>query len=425
MNSIGKYDIIKELGTGATSKVLLALDSSNNQQVALKLIELNAIRDSSSAKALKKLLQTEASLVGKLRHPNIVQMLDAVLNDDLSYIAMEYVNGGSLEQYAETGQLLPFKVVGEIMYKCCKALEYAQSQGVIHRDIKPANILLQGEVDVKITDFGAAMIDDGESTMVIGVGSLSYMSPEQITGDALTHQTDIYSLGVTMSKLLTGKLPFQATSRHGMIYQIVSGEQPSPRTIRADVPEALDAIVQRATHKNLAQRYQTWAEFSRDLEAFLTPGKKSGDATGKVESLRVLPFFEKFNDAELREALQFCKWHTIRNGTPLLKEGDEDNTFFILVDGMVRATKGGRIVAALHKGDCFGEVRRLPNSLYRRSTGIEAGSDCILFEVNLAVLANASLECRYQFDEAFLFILLKRLESANTRISQLLGAQKS
>jgi serine/threonine protein kinase len=425
VKNIGKYTIIKELGAGATSKVLLAFDPSGNRHVAIKLIELNSMRDTANAKALKKLLHIEASLVGKLRHPHIVQMLEAEITDELSYIVMEYVNGGSLEPFAGTGRLLPFTKVAELMYQCCQALEYAHAQGVIHRDIKPANIMLQGESDIKISDFGAAMVEDTDSTMVIGVGSLSYMSPEQITGEMLTHQTDIYSLGVTMSKLLTGKLPFQATNRHGMIYQIVSGEQPSPRAFRPEVPEALDAIVQRATRKDLSQRYQTWGDFARDLAAFINQGDAGRNDAEKFNALRATPFFERFSDAELREVLQFCKWRSVSNSTPILKEGSMGNAFFILTHGVVKVIKGGKIIGFLHKGDCFGEIKRLPGSTYVRTTGVESGSDCVLFEIDLDVLDKASLECRFQFSEAFLHLLMHRLETANTRISKLLGPHES
>ncbi len=428
MENIGKYRIAKELGSGATSKVYLAYDSLTNQRVALKLILPHALRDQSSAKAFKKLLQVEASLVGKLKHPHIVQMLDAVISEDLMYLAMEYVDGGSLDQFADTSNLLPFPKIAELMYKCCKALEYADSQGVIHRDIKPENIMLQGESDVKISDFGAAQIEDTDSTMVIGVGSLSYMSPEQITGEPLTRQTDIYSLGVTMSKLLTGKLPFQANSRHGMIFQIVNGDQPSPKTLRAEVPDELDAIVQRATRKDLSQRYQTWGEFARDLEAFIKRNDKGRDEiydTEKFGAMRAIPFFAAFSDAELWEVVHFSTWHKVRSGAVVLKEGDMGNAFFLLTDGSVTVVKGGRTLGLLHQGDCFGEIKRLPNSTYRRTTGVEASTDCVLFEVDLDALAKASLECRYQFSEAFLHLLMKRLEIANTRISQLLGQQSN
>ncbi len=427
VENISKYSIIKKLGGGATSQVFHAISTNDQQHVALKLIDPNLISDKTSAKAFKKLLQVEASLVGKLTHPHIVQMLDAAVTDELSYIVMEYVSGGSLEPYAQADRLLPFTKVAELMLKCCKALEYADSQGVIHRDIKPANILLEGENNIKISDFGAAMVADGDSTMVSGVGSLYYMSPEQITGETLTRQTDIYSLGVTMSRLLTGKVPFQASSGHGIMYEIVNNDQPPPRAHRSDIPEELDTIVQRATRKDLSQRYQSWDEFARDLEAFLQLGKKAPEPAYDVQrfnALRNAPFFENFSDAELLEVYHLGKWHKTDSGTAILQEGEMGNALFILISGIVKVVRNGRVVAFLHKGDCFGEIRRLPNSLYTRTTGVETGTDCILFEVGLDLLAKTSLECRFQFDEAILYVLLQRLDAANTRISKLLAGSE-
>src|SRR5512147_860706 len=141
MDKIGKYEIIKELGHGATSTVYLALDTFSNEKVALKLFNLEALQDNSRAKALRKLLQTEASLAGKLNHPHIVKIHDAVMDGEINYMVMEYVEGETLEKLAEVDHLMPLAQVAEIIYKCCKALDYAQHQGVIHRDIKPANIL--------------------------------------------------------------------------------------------------------------------------------------------------------------------------------------------------------------------------------------------------------------------------------------------
>ncbi len=260
MDKIGKYEITRELGAGATSIVYLATDTFSKQQVAIKLFDLKSLRDPDSAKIYRKLLMTEASLAGKLSHPHIVKILDAVMEGDVNYMVMEYVEGSTLEQYAEVDSLLPISTIAEITYKCCKALEYAQYQGVIHRDIKPANILLQGETNIRISDFGSAAIQNQQTTQVSGVGSPAYMSPEQVKELPLTHQTDIYSLGVVMYKLLTGKLPFDASNNFSMIYQILNIEPPPPSAFRPEIPQELDMIVRRAMEKDTARRYQTWDE---------------------------------------------------------------------------------------------------------------------------------------------------------------------
>lgn len=424
MESIGKYHIVKELGHGATSTVYLALDPFNDQQVALKVFNANVLNNSASGKAFRKLLLTEASLAGKLSHPHIVKIFDAIMEGDTNYMVMEYVEGETLERFAEVDHLLPLGRIAEIIYKCCKALEYAQYQGVIHRDIKPANILLCGESDIKISDFGAAVIESQQTTQVSGVGSPAYMSPEQIKEQPLSHQTDIYSLGVTMYRMLTGKLPYDAANNYSMIYQIMNIEPPPPSTFRPEIPPALDAIVLRAMHKETAKRYRAWDEMARDLVTFISdnvPQQEGFRDTEKFDTVRALPFFKQFNDVELWEVLRISEWRKVSKGEQILCEGDEGLNFFIIASGSVRVVKQGRLLSLLHKGDCFGEMAHLSEKGTRRSTDVLAKTDVKLIEIDPSVLALATSNCRYRFDEAFLRIIVKRLAVANTRIARLLS----
>ena len=427
MDKIGKYEIIKELGSGATSTVYLALDPFSNQQVALKLFNLDTQHDTSLIKAHRRLLLTEASLVGKLSHPHIVKVLDAVMDGAVNYMVMEHVEGETLEHYADVDHLLPLSTIAEIIYKCCNALEYAQHQGVIHRDIKPANILLCGQSDIKISDFGAAMLVDQQATQVSGVGSPAYMSPEQIQEQLLTHQTDIYSLGVTMYKLLTGKLPFDASNNYSLIYQIMNIEPPPPSAFRPEIPPELDAIVLRAMQKNLSRRYQIWGEFAHDLVSFFSnnvaPQEEIFD-TEKFDTLRSLGFFKNFSDVELWEVLRLSEWRKIHKDERIISEGDEGREFFILANGTVKVLKQGHLLSLLHKGDCFGEMAHLSEREFRRYTDVVAKSDVTLIQIIPEVLAKASTGCRFQFDDAFLRMLVKRLAVANTRISHLLDDQE-
>ena len=424
MEKVGKYEIVKELGRGATSTVYLALDPFNQQQVALKVFNLNVLHDNNRAKAYRKLLLTEASLAGKLSHPHIVKIYDAVMDGDLNYMVMEYVEGETLEKYGEVDHLMDLGHIAEIIYKCCKALEYAQYQGVTHRDIKPANILLFGENDIKISDFGAAVIDNQQSTQVSGVGSPAYMSPEQIKEHQLTHQTDIYSLGVTMYRLLTGKLPFEAANSYSMIYQIMNIDPQPPSTFRPEIPPVLDAIVLRAMCKDVEHRYQTWDEFARDLVAFIThnvPPQEEIFDTEKFDILRALGFFRNFSDVELWEVLRISDWNKVPKDESILQEGEEGKNFFVIANGSVRVVKQGRLLSLLHQGDCFGEMAHLSGKDARRSTDVIAKTEVALIEVDPEALSRASANCRYQFSEAFLGVLVKRLSMANTRISRLLS----
>ena len=426
MDKIGKYEIVRELGTGATSTVYLATDAFSKQQVAIKLFDLKGLRDVNTARIYRKLLMTEASLAGKLSHPHIVKILDAVMDGDMNYMVMEYVEGSTLEQYAEVDSLLPISTIAEIAYKCCKALEYAQYQGVTHRDIKPANILLQGKTNIKISDFGSAAIQNQQTTQVSGVGSPAYMSPEQVKELPLTHQTDIYSLGVVIYKLLTGKLPFDASNNFSMIYHILNIEPPPPSMFRPETPPELDAIVRRAMEKDMAKRYQTWDEFARDLVGFfghVTPSPGEIFDTEKFDILRSLAFFKSFSDVELWEVLRISEWRKVSESEYVLRDGESGRTFYILAQGTVRVVKHGRLLSLLRRGDCFGEMAHLSERDFKRSTDVIAKNDVVLIEIKPDALVHATAGCRFQFSDAFLRMLVRRLSMANTRISRLLADQ--
>jgi len=228
MDRIGKYEVSRLLGEGATSEVYLGFDPFTQREVAIKRLHPETLRGSERSALYRHLLLNEAALAGKLQHPHIIQIHDAVIDDKDGYVVMEYVPGGTLEPFTRAGQLLPFERLIEIIFKCTRALDYAYLQGVTHRDIKPANILLttpEGQ-DIKISDFGAALFTASETTQVAGFGSPAYMSPEQVREMPVDHHTDIYSLGVVMYQLLTGRLPFDATSNVNMAYQIAHHEAP-------------------------------------------------------------------------------------------------------------------------------------------------------------------------------------------------------
>ena len=424
MKTIGKYKIIKALGAGATSTVFLANDPTSNEQVAIKLFNLDVLLDNDRAKAFRKLLVSEASLAGKLSHPNIVKIHDAVMEGEQNYIVMEYVDGESLEKLAGVDHLLPLSSIAELIYKCCKALEYAQYQGVIHRDIKPANIMTFGDHDIKISDFGSALITSEQTTQVSGVGSPAYMSPEQIREQMLTHQTDIYSLAVTMYRLLTGKLPFDARNNYSMIYQIMNIEPPPPSTFRPEIPHTLDIIVMRAMQKDVAQRYQSWDEFSRDLVGFFSNKRIPHDEkvdTEKFDTLRALVFFKGFSDVELWEVLRISEWRKIHKDEVFFSDGDEGDSLFVLVHGTVKVLKQGRLLNLLHQGECFGEMANFAEQKSKRTTDVVTKTAVTLIELRIKALDKTSAECRYQFSDAFLRLLVKRLYVANTRISHLLA----
>ena len=419
---IGKYPVLRELGRGATSVVYLCNDPFYSRNVAVKVVMPDAFQDADRGKLYRKLFVTEASLAGKLQHPHICQIYDAVADDKLQYIVMEFVDGGTLERHGDAQELLPIDRVVEIVFKCTRALEFAHKMGITHRDLKPANILFAGETDVKVTDFGAALIASGEVTQVSAIGSPAYMSPEQVKEHALNHQTDIYSLGVVMYQLLAGRLPFQATNNFSLIYQIANTEPQPPSAYRPQIPAALDEIVKRAMAKDLERRYQAWEDFSLDLaEVFRNEGlggrsQKFADSD-KFESLRKLPFFANFTDAELWEVARISNWRVAAAGELLMKEGEQGNFFCILAEGQVRVTRKGKLLNILHTGECFGEMAYLSKDEHLRGADVTVMAESKIISVPTQKLAQASDVCRHKFDRAFMEILVERLSMANLRLS--------
>ncbi len=428
MERLGKYEILGKIGHGATATVYLARDPFAGRDVAVKVFSPDALRDKNHGRVFQHLLMNEAALAGKLTHPHIVQIFDAVIGDDASYIVMEYVGGGTLERHCAPDALLPIDRLVEIVFKCTRALDYAHRMGITHRDIKPANILLAGgdgereSGDIKISDFGASLhASDDTRTQVSGVGSPAYMSPQQVREQPLDHRTDIWSLGVVMYQLLTGRLPFQATSNYGMIYQICNSVAAAPSTFRAGIPPGLEAIVARAMQKKLDARYAGWDEFAHDLaQCFrdrrtLTVPHDVADSE-KFEALRGLAFFRDFSDVEIWEVVRFSRWQDMGPGTIVMREGETGDFFCFLVEGELRVYRKDRSLNLLSPGDCFGEMAVIGGQP-TRGANVIVRAPARIVTIPGAALHGASDACRMHFYRAFLQVLADRLTHANRQLS--------
>jgi eukaryotic-like serine/threonine-protein kinase len=424
MQSVGKYQLVRELGKGATGKVYLADDPFAKRKVAVKVAFPEALASREDAAFYKSMFLNEAALAGKLNHPHIVQIYDAVVEDKYSYIVMEFVEGGTLEKFCKADALLETREVAEIIFKCVRALAFAQTIGLTHRDIKPGNILHKEGTEIKIADFGAAINKVSDQTVITNVGSPAYMAPELVTGAAeASHLTDIYALGVVMYYLLTGKLPFSGANTLSVIYQIVNTEPEPPSSVRNGLVPEFDAIVMRAIAKDPAARYQTWDEFGAALAELWKKEHKAEEKHDESESerfqlLRTLPFFHGFPENELWEVLRLSKWAKFKPETALIKEGDHGDSFFILAGGYVRVTRGKKTLTVLTAGDCFGEMSYLASKGDpHRSATVTTTSDAIVLKIRADDLKAASLSCRRLFDERFLNILVQRLENANQQLA--------
>jgi serine/threonine protein kinase len=416
---IGKYPVIRALGRGSTSWVYQAVDPFSGRTVAIKVVQRDSRGDAELRRRFHSVFLNEAALTGKLNHPHIVAIHDAVNDADQSYLVMEYVEGYTLERHCSFDALLPIARVVELVFKAGLALDYAQQQGVIHCDIKPGNLLLAGEAELKISDFGAAHYAAAEHTYLTGVGSPAYMSPEQVEDKELNHQTDIYSLGVVLYQLLTGKLPFHGSTRESLLYQILVIDPVPPSVHRPGIPSGLDDIVLRALAKGREERYTEWREFARDLERLFEhlhlPDRNLSDAA-RFSVLRTLPFFSGFGDVEIWESLRIGQWHRLPAGAIVVREGDPGDGFFILAAGQVLVSRAGHSLETLLPGHCFGEILYFEDARTRRGTTISATAPVVLMEIKGRALARASPACQVRYNQSFLRILVKRIERFQQRL---------
>ena len=419
---IGKYPITREIGRGATSHVYLARDPFADRDVAIKVFVFDENMNEQTARMTRKAFLAEAALAGKLVHPHIVEILDAASEPEYSYLVMEYVPGKTLEAHADVTSLLPLGKVVEIVFKCIRALDFAFQHGVIHRDIKPGNILLSNDGDAKVSDFGASFQQrvGHETTQLTGVGSPAYMSPEQIRMEDVTHQTDIYSLGVVMYRLLTGRLPYEASTQAGLGYAILNTPPVPVMTLRPDLPPLLGDIVNRAISKDLKERYPSWMEFGKDLSKAFTSLRLAGESVSdseKFNELRGMTFFQDFDDVELWEVVRIGSWKSIDAGTVIIREADQGESFYLLVDGEVAVTLLGKPINTIKPGGCFGEILYFSDQTGRRTTTITARTPVTAIEIAAKALKAASDACQVGFNKAFMRVLVERLTQANLRLA--------
>jgi serine/threonine protein kinase len=417
---IGTYRLIRKLGQGGTSEVYLAHDPFKDREVAVKLIKQEFLDDPRLGRQNRKQLENEAALAGKLIHPNIVTTYEAVLSDEANYIVMEYVAGGTLEKYINPENLLPLDRVVEYMFKCCRALNYAQFKGVIHRDIKPANLLLDRPNEIKITDLGAAIRLDLEQTHGT-VGSPNYMSPEQVRGDEVSHRTDIYSLGVVMYRLLTGKSPYTPKNLAHLYQQILNGNPIPPTQLRNDLPPQLERIVLLAMQKDPENRFATWRDFGNELAELghFEKGDLEINESEKFIALRSLEMFQDFSDLELWELLRVGEWQKQPAKTVLVREDEMGDAIYILIEGGVNVTRSNRLLNTLNSGNCFGEMAYISRKKLPRSATVAANTEITVMKIFPDQLIQLSDRCQLHFNQAFLFTLADRLRIADERVASM------
>ena len=270
LGHLGRYKIVGSLGKGAMGTVYKGIDPAINRPVALKTIRLDFVADENELNELRDRLFREAQAAGKLSHPNIVTIYDVGSEGSLQYIAMEYLEGQVLEELIKKKVQFSYKIIANIIVQICDAMDYAHNQGIVHRDIKPANIMVLKDYSVKVMDFGIARVDSSSMTKTgIAMGTPNYISPELLQGHGVDKRCDIFSLGVVIYEMLTGRRPFKGENMTALIYSIIHENPQPPSAINPNVPVIFDHIVNNALKKNPNERYQKATDIRKSLADFV------------------------------------------------------------------------------------------------------------------------------------------------------------
>lgn len=274
--SLGPYQIINQIGKGGMATVYKAYHASMDRYVALKVVAAGLTDDPNFLKRF----QQEARLIAKLEHPHILPVHDFGEADGIPYMVMRYLEAGTLKERLSSGPL-PLEEADRIFTQLANALGYAHENGVIHRDIKPSNAMLDRRGDVFLTDFGVAKMLEGSSELTATgaiTGTPAYMSPEQATGNRADQRSDIYSLGILLFEMLTGRVPFEAETPMAVLFKQIQDPPPPLSMVRPDLPYTLEAVLLKAMAKDPADRYQ-------DMQSFLSSWK-SALASAPVEEVQ-------------------------------------------------------------------------------------------------------------------------------------------
>ena len=302
--------------------------------------------------------------------------------------------------------------VVEIIYKCAKALHYSHGRGVIHRDIKPSNIMLTNDNDVRIIDFGIAIVSDSEVSRIEGIaGSPSYMSPEQVQSEELTPRSDLYSLGAVLYELLTGFRPFRADNLSKLLHQIVYATPPPIHTYRDDIPEELEEVVAMSMQKEPGKRCASGTAMAADLTRVYQDLRTKYDSLDNQEHfdlLRNLTFFHEFSHAEIWEVLRASDWHDYKDGENIVREGEMDDRFYIIVVGKAAVEANGNELGVLENGACFGETSYVHGA--KRTASIKADGAVTILRVSSTLMEQVSSSCQLRFNKVFLRSLITRLQ---------------
>lgn len=418
IKSLGKYEISSKLGEGGMGIVYKATDSFLERTVALKIAKISSTElIGPDKKRLNRCLK-EARLAAQFIHPNIVITYDAGIENDVFFIALEYIEGSGLQTSRRKWNLLPRSQVLEIIYNTCYALDYIHNKGYMHLDIKPSNIMLTKKGEVKLMDFGISrFLQEDPKDITKTVGTSYYMSPEQAQSDpGLDHQSDIFSLGIVLYELLTGKRPFEGKSFYEIIYKIINIDPTALKEHAPDISPDLELVVNKAISKKKEERFKTAKEFA---EALL-PSIKGKDSRAldkqdkkKIDYLKRLPIFKHFPYSDLSDVINISTWSFHDRNSQIIKKDADDNNIYFLIQGKA-SLHLKREVKVLEQGECFGETA----ILYKmpRKAEVIADTNCVVMTINANILKQASDSIQVKFLREFYNLKILQLVEANLKL---------
>lgn len=418
--SIGRYKIKSKLGEGAAGIVYKVFDPVLQRIVALKIPKPVDNANEQNIKAGQDFF-TEAVIGGQFQHENIVTIYDVGRDNHVDYLVMEYVDGVSLKYHLKHNKPLDIDYVSESIFRLCLALDYIHFNEIVHRDIKPDNVMVNAGNDViKLMDFSCASRTTDHASDKIG--SAPYAAPEIHDADSpIGIQSDIFSLGAVMYELLTGKMAFPGDNALACIYKVINEEPVPARKIREDIPEGLVEILDRVLEKKPEKRFQSVLELAdalHDLKQKNTMGKKQIVLKDEQYLLfRKDAFFKNFSPDQVKELLDAGEVQLFADKQVIIREGTENNTFYLVLQGVVRVVKSKQIIRKLGEGECFGEMSYLTD--VKTTASIVARGDVMIWGVSPGLLEQMSCSSQLGFQKAFIEMIVQRLTLGTRNIARL------
>lgn len=441
-NKIGRYEVQQKIGAGAYGVVYKAMDPVLDRVVAIKVPSMT-LDDEELANLIMEFYR-EARIGAKFKHANIVTVYDLGCNDHggttasegmkLHYLVMEYVPGLTLKEYLAQEKTIPVKEILQIIFECCKALDYIHFHNIIHRDIKLGNIVVNPNYStVKIMDFGIS--DQVDHKAAKGAGTLLYMSPEHFKdGEPLTAKTDIFALGSVMYQLLTGYPPFRGENIEEVVNSIMNNEPLPITNFRSGIPEEVIELVSKAMEKNPDNRYTTALEFANKISKIIDgldkADKQAGDKTKKDEwdktqkneeyiFLRDNSWFKGFSPDLIDELVRLGEIETYGEGEIIVTEGELADAFYTIVSGKANVIKNSHEVDHMTAGDCFGELGHVASNARRTATVIAKTSTRVL-KISMDTLSDLSPVNQAALYKGFLKVTMNRLTERSLEVTSLI-----